>query len=100
MVRAAEARTSSTAVLGRRPAAGLVHSSGGLYYGRWPAWALRTFPLDWDCGRGPAGARAEVRPGSQISRFRSRWHDEVATTGLLVDERAQARSRIEDQRCR
>src|SRR5262249_28204609 len=34
------------------------------------------------------------------SPFRSHWRDEVATTGLPADERAQARSLIEDQHCR
>jgi hypothetical protein len=34
--------------------------------------------------------RAEVRPGSQTGRFRSRRRDEVATTSLPAGERAQA----------
>jgi hypothetical protein len=46
------------------------------------------------------GARAELHPQVQTAPFRSHWHDEVATTGLRADERAQARSRIEDQHCR
>jgi hypothetical protein len=87
MVRAAGAGTS-TALLGRSWADGLVRSSQGPWYGHWPEWGLGASPLDWARGRGPAGMRAEVRPGCQISRFQSRWHAEVATTGLLVDERA------------
>jgi len=48
--------------------------------------------VDRLCGRGLAGAPGEIPPGSQTGPFRSRWHAAVATTGLLVDERAQARS--------
>src|SRR5262249_39458526 len=57
-------------------------------------------PVGWFPGTGLALARTEVRPESQTGPFRSHWHDEVATTGLRVDERAQVRSRIEDQYCR
>jgi hypothetical protein len=100
MARAAGAWTSSTAVLDRGPADSLVRSSQGLCYGRWRRWQLGAPPVDWVRGTGPAGGRTEVRPASQTSRFRSRRRDEVATIGLLVDERAQARSLIEDQHCR
>jgi hypothetical protein len=85
-----------TAVLGRWPADRLGRSSQGLSCHQWLEWELEA--------SGSAGgilpARAEIRPGSQTGRFRSRWHGEVATTGLLIDERAQARARIEDQHCR
>ena len=57
-------------------------------------------PVEWVRGTGPAGVRTEVRPGSQTGRFRSRRRDEVATTCLRADERAQARSLFEDRHCR
>src|SRR6266699_5588730 len=84
----------------RWPADRLVRSSQGLPCDHWLEWKLGASPVDWVCRTAPAGARAEVRPGSQTSRFRSRRRDEDATKGLLVDERAQARARIEDQQCR
>jgi hypothetical protein len=99
-VLAAGAWTSSTAALGCWPADRLVRSSQGLSCDHWPECELGAFLFDRICGTGLAGARVEIRPGSQTGRFRSRWHDEVATTGLLVDERAQVRSRIEDRYCR
>ena len=81
MLRAAVAGTS-TAFLGRWPADGLVRLSQGLCYGHWPRGQFGASPLDWIRGTRPAGVQAEVRPGSQRDPFRSRWHDEVATTGL------------------
>ena len=100
MVRAAGAWTSWTVVLGCWPADRLVRSSQGLSCDHWPECELGGFLVDWVCGAGLAGARVEIRPGSQTGRFRSRWRDEVATPGLRVDERAQVRSRIEDRHCR
>jgi len=100
MVRAAGAWTSWTAVLGCWPADRLARSSQGPSCDHWPECELGGFLVDCVCGAGLAGARVEIRPGSQTGRFRSRWRDEVATTGLLVDERARARARIEDQYCR
>src|SRR5262249_18150702 len=91
-------RAALTAALGRWPADGLVRSSRGFCYGHWPAWGA--VPVAGVRGTGPGGAQAEFHPGAQTARFRSHWHDEVATTDLLVDERAQARPLIEDQHCR
>src|SRR6516225_10628213 len=83
IVRTAGAWTS-TASLGRSPAYRLVRSTRGLCYAHWPAcWV---FPVDGVRGTGPAGARAELHPEVQTAPFRSRWHDEVATRDLLVDE--------------
>ena len=87
IVRAAGAGTS-TAFRGRSPADRLVRSSRGLCCGNWPAWWGS--PADGVRGTGPACARAKVRPGAQTAPFRSHRHDEVATTGLPVDERALA----------
>ena len=96
MVRAAGAWTW-TAFLDRSPADRLLRSSQGLCHGHWLAWWV---PADGVRRTGPASARAQVRSGAQTGRFRSRRHDEVAIGGLLVDGRAQARSRIEDPHCR
>jgi hypothetical protein len=71
MVRAAGAWTSSTAVLGRWPTDRVVRSSQGLCYGHWPRGQFGAFPLGIR-GTRPAGVQAEVRPGSQRDRFRSR----------------------------
>src|SRR6266545_1009725 len=99
MMRATGAWTS-TAILGRCPADRLARSSQALPCDHWLGWEFGASPVDRVRGSGPAGVRAEVRRASQRGRFRSRWHAEVATTGLLVDERARARARIEDQHCR
>src|SRR5215471_5903068 len=68
--------------------------------GHWSEHGFAALPVDRVCGRESAGVRAEIRLASQTGRFRWHWHDEVATTGLLVDERAQAPARIADQHCR
>src|SRR5262245_19686872 len=99
MMRATGAWTS-TVILGRRPADRLGRSSQGLPCGHWLGWEFGASPVDRGRGSGPAGVRPEVRRASQRGRFRSRWHAEVATTGLLIDERVQARARIEDQHWR
>jgi hypothetical protein len=90
MVWAAGAWTS-TAVLGRWLADRLVRSSQGLSCDHWLEPEFGESPVGWVRGRGPAAVRAEVRPGCQRGRFRSRRHAEVATTDLRVDEPAQAR---------
>jgi hypothetical protein len=95
MMRAAGACTS-TAILGRWPGDRLGRSSQGLPCDHWLGWEFGASPVDRGRGNGPA-VRAEIRRASQRGRFRSRWHAEVATTGLLVDERAQARAGIEDR---
>src|SRR5262245_52704270 len=87
-------------LLGCCPADRLAHPSQGPCHAQWLGWEFEASLVDWVCGTGLAGARSEIRPGSQRGRFRSRWRAEVATTGLLVDERAQVRSEIEDRRCR
>jgi hypothetical protein len=101
-VRAAGAQPPPlTATRGHWPAGrGARCSSVRFCHGYLPAWGSRASQVDRICGTDLSGMRAAVRPGSQTGRFRSRWHDEVATTGLLGDDRAQAQSRIEDQYCR
>src|SRR5437899_12488675 len=100
MGRAAGAWTSRTAVLGCWPADRLVRSSQGLSCDHWLECELGGFLVDRLCGRGLAGAPVEIRPGSQTGPFRSRLRAAVATTGLRVDERAQARSLFGDRHCR
>ena len=84
MVWAAGAWTSWTAVLGCWPADRLVRSSQGPSCDHWPECELGAFLFDWVCGTGLSGARVEIRPGSQTGRFRSRWHDEVASTSTTL----------------
>src|SRR5262249_61141374 len=72
----------------------------GLCYVHWPRWQFGAPRIDWIRGTGLAGGWTKVRPASQAGRFRSRWRDEVATTGLPAAERAQARALIEDQHWR
>src|SRR5262249_20405585 len=91
---------TSTAVLGRWLVDRLVRSSQGLSCDHWLEPEFGESPVGWVSGRGPAAVRAEIRPGCERGRFRSRRHAEVATTDLRVDEPAQARARIEDQHCR
>src|SRR5215831_2132834 len=81
------------AILGRRPAARVVRSSPAFCHDHWLG---RFGQLPVVHGRSSVAARAEIRPGFRTSPFRSHWRDEVATTGLPADERAQARSLIED----
>ena len=91
---------SLAAVPGRWPAGRHARSSRGLCYVHWSHSQFEAPRVDWIGGTGLAGGRTEVRPASQTSRFRSRSRDQVATTDLLVDERAQVRAGIEDQHWR
>jgi len=61
---------------------------------------VQATPIGQARERGPAGVRAEIRPGAQRDLFRWRWRDEVATRDLQVDARVQAQSLIEYRRCR
>src|SRR5262249_41074515 len=71
------------AIRSRSPA----RSSQGPCYAHSRRWRFGAPLIEW-----ARGTRTEVRPASQIGRFRSRRRDEVATSGLPAGERAQARA--------
>src|SRR5262249_57910216 len=73
---------------------------GGLRGDHWGEWVFAASRVRGVGGGGPAGGRGEIRPGCQGGGYRWRSPAEAATTGLLVDERAQARARIEARHCR
>ena len=84
-VRSASVRVAPVVRITRRCSHDLPHASG--------------HRIGVDDAFDPVAARAEIRPGSRTGPFRSQWHGEVATRGLLADERAQARALFEN-RCR
>src|SRR5262249_3394116 len=89
----------AAAMLGRRSADGIPHLSRGRSASHWLEWEFGGSPVEQIRSPIATGMRVGIRLGSQTDRFRSRWHAEVATTGLPADERAQARSPIVDQHC-